>query len=60
MPITVEKSPETDLVHDAIERYLREEVVKICHEIEADPTLCIPLEQAFAEIKAALKEKYGD
>ena len=60
MPITAEKSPEADLEHDAIERYLREEVVKIYDAVKADPSICIPMDQAFADIKAALKEKFGD
>src|SRR5258706_4641017 len=36
----------------AVERWLREEVVPVYDEMEADPSLGIPAEQVFEEIRA--------
>ena len=60
MPDTAEKIRETDLEHDAIERWLREDVVEICRAIVADASTCIPIDQAFEDIKSGLKARYAD
>ena len=54
MPEATEKIREIDLEHEAIERYLREVVVKIYDEAVADPSRAIPLEQARAKSLAKL------
>jgi len=59
MPNTAEKNREADLEHDAIERFLREEVVKIYDAVKADPSRCTPLEESWATAKAIYRAKHG-
>jgi antitoxin ParD1/3/4 len=47
--------------HDeAVERWLREVVVPRYDAMLADPSRGIPIEEAFSEIRARLKERYKD
>ena len=59
MPITVEKIYEADLDQDTIERYLREEVVKIYDAVKAGRNEGKPAEQAVADMRARFREKHG-
>ena len=59
MPITAEKIHEADLEDDAIERYLREEVVKIYDAVKAGRNEGKPAEQAIADMRARFREKHG-
>jgi hypothetical protein len=49
MPDTAEKIHEVDLEHEAIERWLREDVVKIYDAVKAGRSTGKPLEQARAD-----------
>ena len=55
MPITAEKVRDVGLEHDAIERYLREEVVKVYDAVKAGRNEGKLLEQSKADVLAALR-----
>ena len=62
---TAEKNREADIeavsdwMNDDVERWLREDVVRICKERAANPSRNKSLEQAFTDIKARLEATYG-
>jgi len=42
---------------DAVERWLRDEVVPTYDAVRADPSLVIPLDEAFAQVRAHHEER---
>lgn len=44
---------------DRLERWLREEVLPVAEAVDADPSLLIPADQVFAELRARHKARFG-
>jgi hypothetical protein len=59
MQNVAEKIREVEQDGAAVERWLREDVVKIYDATIADPSRSIPFDQAVADMKAQFKARHG-
>jgi len=65
MPNIAEKIHESDLeanpdwINEEVERWLREDVVRLCQARADGLSQCKPFDQAVADMKARFKAKHG-